>query len=232
MNVNKVLELAKEWEVIWKERPFDNNNGLGCPGAFSLFYFLREMNPKPELVFEIGTWRGFSTWVIRQALPGVRIICSDPILASRQFLDQSIFQPEYRLSDVEYTWQDFSNIDIEITGTDRDKVVVFFDDHQNKLPRVTQAASKGIKHLIFDDNVPYVYTHDSFECMFLQYPELKDKMLSKFERYCVFPLFFKSRSLKTKDVDFMFEDDYRDFMPTIHETNEQYTWITKIELPD
>ncbi|MGO4998496.1 hypothetical protein [Oceanisphaera sp. W20_SRM_FM3] len=230
MDNDKILQLAKEWEVIWKGRPFENNNGLGCQGAFSLFYFLREMNPKPELVLEIGTWRGFSTWVIRQALPNVKILCSDPILASRQFLDKSFFEPEYRLNDVEYTWQDFSNIDVQIVDEDRDKVVVFFDDHQNKIPRVSQAAIKGIKHIIFDDNVPYDYTHVSFENIFSNYPDSRVDILSNFIRYDIFPLLFKSEKDRHTNLPFIFEVEISKSLPALYKSKDIYSWITKIEL--
>ncbi|WP_346351802.1 hypothetical protein N2M06_04950 [Oceanimonas sp. AH20CE76] len=227
---DKVIELAIEWERIWESRPFENNNGLNCQGAFSLFYFLREMNPKPELVFEIGTWRGFSTWIIRKALPGVRVVCSDPILASRQFLNQDVFQPEYRLSDVEYTWQDFSNIEVEITGDDREKVVVFFDDHQHKIPRIKQAAEKGIKHIIFDDNVPFEYTHESLEYIFQQQPDLRDDILSNFHRYDVFPLVFKSDNPKYNKLKSVFDKKFMHMLPALYESRDVYSWVTKIEL--
>lgn len=226
-----LFDAALRWKGIWKQRPFENNNGLACLGAFSLFYFLREMSPRPELVFEIGTWRGFSTWVIRQALPGVKIVCSDPILASRQFLDQRVFLPEYRVSNVDYTWQDFSNIDFNVPDGMRDKVAVFFDDHQNKLPRTIQAAQKGIKHIIFDDNVPFKYSHETFENSYTN-TQGRDSIFGAFSRYDIFPPFFDAVTKSSVNLEGIFDYEERHLLPEFYDSREVYSWVTKIELAD
>jgi hypothetical protein len=41
--------------------------------------------------------------------------------------------------------------------------VAFFDDHQNKLPRLLQCYAAGIKHAIFDDNTRAFVTHRTLE---------------------------------------------------------------------
>lgn len=225
----KVIELAAEWEEIWKTRPFENSNGLGCQGAFALYYFLKEMDPAPELVVECGTWRGFSTWVIRMAVPDAKIICSDPILASRQFLKPEVFTPEYRVKDAEYTWQDFSNIEINIPEEKKERAVVFFDDHQNKIPRLEQAIKKGFKHIIYDDNVPYKYTHTSFEYLFeVERDESVKKYLS---RYTVFPPIYSGRHKNGVFLNGLLSDKEVSF-PNFYEGRDIYSWVTKISVSD
>lgn len=202
---------------------------LAAKGAFALFYFLREMSPRPELVFEIGTWRGFSTWVIRQALPEAKIICSDPILASKQYLDKALFLPEYRLPDVNYTWQDFSNIDFNTPKEMQEKVVVFFDDHQNKLPRTIQAAAKGIRHLIFDDNVPFKYSHETFENSYLD-TKLRTSVFNEFKRYEIFPPMFNAETREDIKIDGIFDDGMRHLLGDFYKGKQIYSWVTKVEL--
>ena len=225
----KIIALASEWEKVWKERPFDNSNGLGCQGAFALYYFLKEMHPAPELVVECGTWRGFSTWVIKMAVPNAKIICSDPILASRQFLNKAVFMPEYRVKEAEYTWQDFSNIEINIPAEKRDRAVVFFDDHQNKIPRLEQAIKKGFKHIIFDDNVPYEYTHTSFEYLFNVEKDISVKKY--FERYEIFPPVYSGKHRSgillngTLNSEDLLIDD-------LFEGKDIYSWVTKVDVAD
>lgn len=230
INKESIHEAAKEWENVWQKRPFENNNGLGCQGAFALYYFLREMSPTPEIVYEIGTWRGFSTWVIRMALPRAKIVCSDPILASRQFLDQKSFLPEFRLEDVEYTWQDFSNMEILIPPLKADKAVVFFDDHQNKASRVKQAAEKGIKHIIFDDNTPFQYTHKTFEYQFLENPQSKKETLQQFSRYEIFPPLFDGINRGKIPLKGIFKEDLSAELKGLYSQRDLYSWVTKVEL--
>ncbi|WP_444677466.1 hypothetical protein [Halomonas sp. E19] len=226
---HKLIELAREWEAIWEARPFDNSNGLACQGAFALYYFLKEMNPAPELVVECGTWRGFSTWVIQKAVPNAKIVCSDPILASRQFLNQSVFTPEYRTREAEYTWQDFSNIDIHIPEGKRDRAVVFFDDHQNKLPRLKQAIEKGFKHIIYDDNVPYKYTHTSFEYLFNVEKDARAKKY--FSRYEIFPPIYSAKHKSGVNLEGVLEKDGF-YSNCFFEGKEAYSWVTKVEVTD
>lgn len=225
----KIIALASEWEEVWKERPFENSNGLGCQGAFALYYFLKEMNPAPELVVECGTWRGFSTWVIKMAVPNAKIICSDPILASKQFLNKAVFTPEYRLKEAEYTWQDFSNIEITIPEEKRDRAVVFFDDHQNKVPRLEQAIKKGFKHIIYDDNVPYEYTHTSFEYLF---NVEKDTSVKKyFERYEIFPPIYSGKHKSGFKLNGLLEKEIVS-LKSFFKEKDLYSWVTKVEVSE
>ncbi|MDT9694108.1 hypothetical protein Q5762_38425, partial [Streptomyces sp. P9(2023)] len=73
----------------------------------------------------------------------------------------------------------------------KERAVVFFDDHQNKIPRLEQAIKKGFKHIVYDDNVPYKYTHTSFEYLF---DVEKDTSVKKyFERYEIFPPIYSGK---------------------------------------
>lgn len=185
--------VAEAYLDIWPDRPFNNSNGLGINGCLALHYFLQRLNSK--LVVEVGTWRGFSTWVIERALPEANIITSDPILASRQFLDPKQFLPEYRTDRAHYTWQDFSVMNVQVAPEDADSQVVFFDDHQDKFPRLVQAKQKGFKHLIFDDNVPFEYSHTTFE-NHRQNPEHWDIISNYVEEYEIFPPLYDAKHFR------------------------------------
>ncbi len=192
----EIEHYARAFAELWPNRPFDNSNGLASNGALALFYFLKRLDPRS--VVEVGTWRGFSTWVIEQAVPEAHIICTDPILASRQFLNPSQFQPEYRLERVEYTWQDFSVLNIVVPPEEADECVVFFDDHQDKWPRLLQAKAKGFRHIIFDDNTPYVATHQTFEAQ-KEDSRFWDALMSEVEEYAVFPSLYDASHFRSGD---------------------------------
>ncbi len=190
----EIENCARSFADVWPNRPFENTNGLASNGALALYYFLRKVDPKS--VVEVGTWRGFSTWVIEQAVPEAHIICTDPILASRQFLDPAQFLPEYRLQRVEYTWQDFSVLSIVVPPEERDNCVVFFDDHQDKWPRLLQAKAKGFRHIIFDDNTPYEATHQTFEAKRNDAP-FWELLMQEVDEYTIFPALYDGRHFRS-----------------------------------
>lgn len=151
----------REFEALYARRPFDNFQGLQGPGAFTLFYYLRKL--RPQVVIESGVWRGFSTWLIEMAAPQAKLFCCDPIFALAQFLRPDIAEGRYVSRRAIRTHQDFSCAEIALDGVPREGVVAFFDDHQNKVPRLLQARAKNIAHVIFDDNQPWHHTHVSLE---------------------------------------------------------------------
>ncbi|CAD5126988.1 unnamed protein product [Dimorphilus gyrociliatus] len=112
---------------------------------FALWSFLRIM--QPEHVIESGANKGYGTWLIRKALPKARITVISPTTPN-QYLDK-------RNSTKYFTskkFLDFNRIDWSKEKINREKTIVYFDDHQSVYKRIVQAAKHGFKHIIFDDN--------------------------------------------------------------------------------
>ena len=131
----------EEFLRIYVERPFRRNlGGMGLNHSFAVFAMLRKL--QPTLVIESGVWRGYSTWLISRALPGVRIVALDP-------------RPDFReldLDGVQYLSDDFAGIDW--TKFDISDSVCFFDDHVSALARLMEMKWAGFNRAIFEDNYP------------------------------------------------------------------------------
>lgn len=183
----RILEQAREFARLLPEIPFPNTNGMLPDTGFQLYYWLREINP--ELVVESGVWRGFSTWVIAQALPAARIIALDPIFALGHCLDArrigQTWRAPGRLPAVSYSGADFSCCGFEFMEKPGNSLVLF-DDHQNKLHRLRQAAEAGFRHMVFDDNLPGRATHLTFH-RYLDHPGCAAWMEEVLEVFEIFP---------------------------------------------
>ncbi|MCK8782861.1 hypothetical protein M0638_00515 [Roseomonas sp. NAR14] len=179
----RVTAWAREFAALLPEFPFPNSNGMAPDTGFQLYALLRALGP--ELVVESGVWRGFSTWVIRQAAPAARIIAIDPIFALGHCLDRTRIEPAWRAPDVTYGGGDFSCAGFEFMAKPPGSLVLF-DDHQNKLHRLRQGAEAGFRHMVFDDNLPGRATHNTF-FHYRREPRLDAWMALVLEEYEVIP---------------------------------------------
>ncbi|CAN6570734.1 unnamed protein product [Malus baccata var. baccata] len=152
-------DLIKGLEVfipLYETRPIKNNMyGMGFDHSFGLWFIVQWL--KPDLMIESGAFKGHSTWVLRQAMPDTPIITLTPKHPGK-FLKKG---PAYVDGNCTYftgkDFLDFGNVDwgkvMKKNGiTDLSRVLIFFDDHQNELKRVTQALKAGFQHIIFEDN--------------------------------------------------------------------------------
>jgi len=188
----RLLKKLQEFAAVMKERPFDNEQGVRGVSAFALFWFIQEV--QPTAVFEVGVWKGFSTWIIRRAAPGAKVFCFDPIIMMEPFLDMSKVGPTFRDPDATYLRDEFSCANTAELAAQSGRPLVFFDDHQNKLPRLRQAKDAKIKHIIFDDNEVAGYTHRTLEQDRLEIHSaaLLDQLI---DRYEVFPALWEIDAL-------------------------------------
>jgi hypothetical protein len=146
-----MIDALDEFEALYEHRPIsDNQGGMGAPGAFALWFTLRSLRPK--LVVESGVWKGQTTWLIEQAVPEADLLCIDPVLS----------RLEYRSRKAEYATRDFSRLGL--SAEDTREGLAFFDDHQNQLERLLQAADMGFPHAVFDDNYPTYHRMLTLEC--------------------------------------------------------------------
>ena len=176
-----------EFLDLYRQKPIINNSGgVQSVGAFSLWYFLRRVNP--SLVVESGVWKGFTTWLIEHTLPEAQIICLDPLPQARQYTSPRAIYPQ----------EDFSNLDF--SNYDLSNALVFFDDHQNAYYRVLQSQTKGFKHLVFDDNYPLnKNTHLTLQACFFA-NKVEANYLNKYlQEYQIFSPLFPYHGLITDE---------------------------------
>ena len=150
--------MYKEFEKIYNQRPFKENiGGLNFYGMYSLWNILNTL--KPKYAIESGVWKGCSTWIIDNIDSVEKIICIDP-LNKIWYPDQLLYvskKAEY--VSIDFLEQNFENINLN-------ECVVFFDDHQDILPRLLHCKKLGINNIIMDDNYrTTVGSHISLYCL-------------------------------------------------------------------
>lgn len=224
-----LLGCLYEYAERLRHRPLDNEEGLRGVSAFALYWFLKQITP--TLVIEVGVWKGFSTWLIEQAAPHAEIACFDPLFFLESKLDPNKLGPTYRTNKARYYPWEFSCADIPKMIAGHERPCVFFDDHQDKVARLLQAKAFGLKHIVFDDNVPFAYTHRSFEAA-RHDPAVLALMRREIQAYEIFPALW--------DVDWQFGDarvkeDGMAFpldekLSLIYEDRKYHSYVTRIEL--
>jgi hypothetical protein len=131
----------QEFSSIYSKRPIQDNGGGMSSSHLFLFWFILQ-HLKPRVVIESGVWKGQGTWLIEQACPDADIHCID--------IDWSNL--EYKSERANYLNTDISNHDW--SALDKDKTLVFFDDHIDAIKRCRMCVEHGFKHVIFEDNYP------------------------------------------------------------------------------
>jgi hypothetical protein len=158
---DELLDGVRAFARTMEGAPFRNRSGLRGVSAFALYWFARRANP--TIMFEIGVWRGFSTWLIEQAAPRAELHCFDPIFQLEPYLNPFKVGRTYRSERAHYSAQDFSCAPIAQLAAGHARPLAFFDDHQNKLPRLLQCRAAGLSDIVFDDNMANPGTHRSLE---------------------------------------------------------------------
>lgn len=125
------------WSLVLRSPVRQRHGGNGFNGALQLFCLARAVDP--DVVIESGVFRGFTTWVLRQAVPGARLLCFDPVL-----------RPRYRDPQARYFASDWSLHDLG--GIDLRRGLAFFDDHMPQARRIVEARERGLVHVALDDD--------------------------------------------------------------------------------
>ena len=118
----------------------ENKGGSQFNDGLSLFVLARLL--RPRRIIESGTHRGFSSWLLRQACPDAELHSFD--------IDHS--RLALRADGTTYHLCDWTERDL--TENTDDKTLIFFDDHISHARRIIEAAARGFRHLLFDDNFP------------------------------------------------------------------------------
>lgn len=145
----EVAEALAEFRQIYSERPVkDNHGGMRSPHLFNTWFSLKKL--QPDLVIESGVWKGLGTWIIEKAVPSADIISIEIDYSHLQYKSKNV----HYLSDdlTSYDWDKL--LEINFPQIEKDKIVVFLDDHQNFLERLEFVHRLGIKHILYEDNYP------------------------------------------------------------------------------
>jgi hypothetical protein len=117
----------------------------GFNAALTLFTAARAL--KPDVIVESGTFEGFGSWALRAGWPDAETHCFD--------LDFKTLR--YRDSAIHYHEHDWASVPLEFRTSDRS--LGYFDDHVNQAQRILESAERGLKWLVFDDNVSWHTLH-------------------------------------------------------------------------
>ncbi len=223
---------AHEWVDRLRNKPFINNNGMALDTAFYLYYWVSEL--APQMIVESGTWRGFSTWAMREAAPDAKIVSLDPIFALGYCLDATKIGTGYWPADLERMGTDFSCCGFEFMVKPKPSLVLF-DDHQNKIHRLQQAIQKGFQHIIFDDNLPGEATHLTF-FHYLRDPSIKAWMEQVIERFEIFPPLWDTQAGMRNEIFVPGLNIPRDpalaCLDTTGQARSGYSWLTYVKVKD
>lgn len=136
----------REYFNVFRKCPVhQSTGGSGFNAGLVIFVAARLLGP--ELIIESGTFKGFSSWVLRQACPDAEMHCFDISFAELAYRDPHI---KYH----EHDWRVGERI---VPGNRLS--ICFFDDHVNQGKRILEAHELGFKVLIFDDNLPAHLLH-------------------------------------------------------------------------
>jgi hypothetical protein len=227
-----LLEELREFASLMRQRPFQNEQGVRGVSAFALYWFIKQLNP--TTVFEVGVWKGFSTWIIQQAAPNAEVFCFDPIFLIEHLLDPQKVGATYRSALATYSHQDFSCANIRELAAKSARPLVFFDDHQNKLPRLLQSKQFGIRDIIFDDNSPSVGSHRTLEA---ERKDLESSLIIEREvqNYEIFPalwdvdaLLYDTIRIKEDGMGFPIDSE----LAEIYDERQWHSYVTYVRLAD
>jgi hypothetical protein len=102
---------------------------------------------QPDIIIESGVFQGFGSWALHVACPSADVHCYD--LTFKHLL--------YRDAAFHYHEHDWASLPLAFAPSGRS--LAFFDDHVNQAQRILEASERGIKWLIFDDNVSWHTLH-------------------------------------------------------------------------
>ena len=123
-----------------------DTGGGGLSAAVLLWTIARAIDP--ALVVESGTFRGFTTWVLRQAAPQARQYAFDISFAERQRLEDGVLYHEH----------DWTELPLDCPA--HTPALIYFDDHVDQWQRIREAAARGFRYLVFDDSLPSTALHN------------------------------------------------------------------------
>lgn len=138
LNKNEIIKALDEFYEIYQRRPVkDNTGGMKSAHLFATWYMMRQLDP--DFIIESGVFKGQGTWILEQACQHAAIWSIDLNLDQRVYVSDKVI----------YSPRDF--VEDPYMGN-YGKSVIFFDDHQNCIPRMKRCKELEFKQMIFEDN--------------------------------------------------------------------------------
>lgn len=160
-----VRSWVDDFSDIFKDPPFKQTiGGAGYVNGVLIYCVVRAL--RPSIIVESGVFRGFTTWVISAAAPKSKIYCFD--------LDFSHLN--FRAPNAEYFQSDWMNVDLELSPD----TLGFFDDHVSHARRVVEADQRGLKYLLFDDDITLTTVYTDIPMLIPTISMLHDQKLDDF----------------------------------------------------
>lgn len=130
---------VSNFDEIFQQCPVQQTiGGSGYNAAVTIYTLSRLINP--DKIVESGVFKGLTTWLLRNAVPNAQLFAFDVDLTQRQYI----------CNDVTYYECDWSEKNISSTKNS----LVMFDDHVSHAKRIVEAADRGFKLILFDDDYP------------------------------------------------------------------------------
>lgn len=145
--ISTLKRMIKDYDYTFRNSAIKNNlGGMGYNSGLLTYIFLKIT--KPEIVYESGVWKGFTTMLIDKATTNdCRILCFDISFKNLFFKSEKALYFESDLSE-----NDLSKFAKPIS-------VALFDDHVSHLERLVWCQKNKIKFAIFDDDVSPLSIH-------------------------------------------------------------------------
>lgn len=142
-----VAPLLADFLALYAKRPLAQNKG-GSGLNDSLWLYLMARLIDPALIVESGTWRGQSAWLLRQACPAARVVTFDVCVPEEGRCESA---------GVSYHLSDWMAEPLDVPPGQR--ALAFFDDHISHAQRLAEAAARGFRLALFDDNFAARHLH-------------------------------------------------------------------------
>lgn len=134
-------DLVNEFLNVYEKRPYKHNK-WGCKFLNSFFLYCYAKTIKPDLIVELGTYQGQTTWLLEQA--------SNVTVYSFDITHKNLKRRTKKAKYIKKDWNEFW-VNTRLEGNN---MMIFIDDHTNQMQRLEEARARNFKHIFFDDNIP------------------------------------------------------------------------------
>lgn len=159
------VEEASSFSHLLRSCPVRQQAGGGGHNMAMLLWYMAKCI-QPSEIIESGVFRGFSTWVLRNAAPLAKVVSCDVSFAELKWRDEL----------TEYHCCDWAKVVPSCHGSTIRRMV-FFDDHQSQWKRIREASERGVEFAIFDDSYPSWCLHADADAAFPTIDMLFDRGL-------------------------------------------------------
>ena len=137
----RARDAVTAFPALYERRPvLDNKGGSGFNDSLWLYSLACML--APERIVELGSFKGHSAWLFRQACPDAAI----------DSFDVDTQQRVHDAAGVRFHRGDWS--ESEIAAKPSERALLFLDDHISHARRLREAHARGFRVLLLDDNFP------------------------------------------------------------------------------